>query len=96
MNEGMARIGLKVKLIKVNKTRELHGCNSRMEVMIGDTFTISNVFRSSAANTGEQTTQIKFLEDGADYVWAPEDVQYKNNKVIKPKGGKFDPSNLIY
>ena len=96
MNEKMARIGLKVKLIKINKTDELHGSCPTMHKMIQKNFTISEVFRASCSNVVKETIQIRFLEDQAEYIWDPDDVEPLNFSKIKPKGGKFDPSNLMY
>jgi hypothetical protein len=96
MNEKMAKIGLKVKLIKTDKTYELHGVNHVMTQMVGQTFTISKAFRSSCFHTSKQTLHIHFMEDSRSFTWDPDDVQPVNFSKTKPKGGKFDPRNLLY
>lgn len=93
MHPDQLKTGMKVLIKKIDVTHKRHDSNATMRSMVGGRYTISEVCQTHKI---DHQIAIRIKSPGLrSYLWAPEDLKLPIlSKNIK--GGKFDPSNLIY
>jgi len=97
MNPRKVRIGMMVKIIKIEDTHRLHNSNSYMHEMVGRTVKVRMISNTTSSQaTSKEPFMISFdVKDGRDCVWSPADLEYAGPAIPKKEAVNFDPKNLI-
>jgi hypothetical protein len=89
------KIGMKVKITSVQETNKAFNSNDTMKDMVGGIYTVSEILTNHKTGSHDRHPfKIKFVEQSR-FVWLPDDLEYAGPPMIQPKGGTFDPKNLI-
>lgn len=96
MNCHKIKVGMKIRIMKMDITHQLHNSNEWMKAMVGKKFNVSKIEDAYKKVDGHPYV-IKLQPGGSGYIWAPEDLQYIGPPIKMPKSGTFtfDPKNLI-
>ncbi len=94
MESHAVRIGMPIKIVKLDVTDRLWNSNDDMDRMVGSDYVISNIEKAEASDGKPHT---RFSLEGSSFVWASQDLRYAGPKIDKTCKDKtsFDPQNLI-
>ena len=94
MNYRKIRVGMKVRILKIDVTHRLHNSNVDMQHMVGKKFKVRYV-EDSYKGIAEHPYMITLKPDENQYHWDPEDLERVGLPVKMPKVETFDPKNLV-
>ena len=86
MDPKKIKVGMKVRIKKIDVTTKRYKSTSQMINMVGGVFKIHDIRKTRKCDHGV----VVYM---GGWNWAPEDLFPYTAKVIK--GGKFDPTNLM-
>jgi len=99
MNQNFIKVGMKVKIARIEDTHKKHSSCAQMERMVGKTYRIKIIKPATSSYVMLHPGDLMFVVDDRysdrEYVWSAEDLDRVEPIPDKPKKATFNPENIV-